>query len=54
MGVNVTTFAYRQLGQASRTGGQTGMLTAAARCYRGLVTRGLKRRTGPRCWPFTI
>jgi len=42
------------LAQASRTGRQAGMLAAAARCCRRPVTRGLKRRTGPRCWPFTI
>ena len=34
MGVNATTFAYRQLAPASRTGRQAGMLAAAARCYR--------------------
>ena len=35
-GVNATTFAYRQLGQASRTGRTAGMLGAAAQCYRAL------------------
>jgi len=38
MGVNATTFAYRQMTQASRTGGPDGMLAAAARCYRARNT----------------
>lgn len=47
MGVNATTFAGRQLGQASRTGLPAGMLAAAAQCYRKPATRAPKRRTGP-------
>jgi len=42
MGVNATTFAYRQLTQASRTGWPAGMLAAAARRYLRPATRGLK------------